>query len=262
MPLVRPRSHQLIAALIAAFAAAFSLCTYAADDAGITPYRPSVSSPAQLPVPGQLELELGILSSKMDDTKRDSLPYQFKLAFNPQWGVLIGGESYVSARDEFGNRERGLGDTTLVLKRAFLVDDKTAFGLELGIKSPTAKDSIGSGKTDYSLNGIFSKDIDRLHMDANLNFTRLGTSEPDTSRTQTGWSASFSLPVADKWGTTAELSGTHRMGAPNTAQLLAALTYSPSNRLTIDCGVAKGLTKASQDWSLFTGIVLPIAKFW
>jgi hypothetical protein len=198
----------------------------------------------------------------MDESKRDSLPYQFKLAFNPQWGVLIGGESYVSARDELGNRARGVGDTTLVLKRAFLIDDKTALGLELGAKLATAKDSIGSGHTDYSLNGIFSRDIDQVHMDANLNLTRLGTSEPETSRTQTGWSASFSLPVAAKWGTTAELSGTHRTGAPSTAQLLAALTYSPSNRLTIDCGFAKGLNKASQDWSLFTGIVLPVAKLW
>jgi hypothetical protein len=150
----------------------------------------------------------------------------------------------------------------VVLKRAFEIDDATAFGLELGAKLPTAKDTIGSGKTDYSLNGIFSKDLGKLHMDGNLNFMRLGAVEVETSRTQTGLSASFSLPLADQWGVTAELSGTRRRGAPNTAQLLTAASYSPSKKLVIDFGVARGLTSASQDWSFFSGAVFPIANLW
>lgn len=232
------------------------------EEAGVLPYRPSVSSPAQLPQEGQLEFELGGLSSKSGDARRDSLPYLFKLAFNPQWGVLIGGEAYVSARDDSGNRARGIGDTNLVLKRAFLVDDATAFGLELGSKLPSAKDSIGSGRTDYSLNGIFSKDMGRLHMDLNLNFTRLGGVDIGTSKVQTGVSSSFSLPIADQWGVNFEWSGTRRTGVDSTSQLLGAFTYSPSKRMTIDFGVIRGLNNASPDWALFTGIVVPVAKLW
>lgn len=177
-------------------------------------------------------------------------------------GVLIGGEAVVSSLDDQGNRERGLGDTTLVLKRAFLMNDDTAFGLEFGVKVPTAKNTIGSGKTDYSVNGIYSKDIGKLHIDANLNFTRLGLVDPGTASTQTGISTSASLAVTEKWGITAELSGTRRRGTDDTAQALAALTYSPSNKLTIDFGFAKGLNKASPDLSLFTGLVMPLAKLW
>ena len=58
---------------------------HAQDGPPITPYRPSVSSPAQLPAPGQLEFELGGLSTKTDDDRRASLPYTFKLGFNEQW---------------------------------------------------------------------------------------------------------------------------------------------------------------------------------
>ena len=242
-------------------ATALSLPAFADDD-GITPYRPSVSSPAQLPLAGQLEMELGGLHAKADDMRRDSLPYQFKLAFNKEWGILLGGEAFVTARDAFGNRERGIGDTSVVLKRALLVDDSTAFGLELGIKLPTARDTIGSGKTDYTLNSIFSKDLGKVHMDANLNFTRLGAIDIDTGRTQSGMSASFSLPIADQWGVTGELSGTRRSGTPHTAQFLTALAYSPSKKLTIDFGVAKGLNDASPGWSVFSGLVFPLAKFW
>lgn len=235
---------------------------HAQDGPPITPYRPSVSSPAQLPAPGQLEFEIGGLGSKSDDERRASLPYTFKLAFNEQWGVLVGGEAYVSSRADGNPRQRGVGDTTLALKRAFPIDDGTALGLELGVKVPTAKDSIGSGRSDYVLNGIYSQDIGVVHMDANLNATRLGAYEPGSGRVQKGWSASFSAPVSDKWGVTTELSGTRRSGQANTTQLLLAASYSPTKRLTIDWGVAKGLNSASQDWSLFSGLVLPLAKLW
>ena len=244
-----------------ALAAIVATKAAAADDDGITPYRPSVSSPAQLPLPGQLEMEIGGLHASDDGARRDSLPYQFKLAFSKEWGLLLGGEAFVTARDS-GNREHGAGDTVVTLKRAFLVDDSTAFGLELGVKLPTARDTIGSGKTDTTLNGIFSKDFGKVHMDANLNFARLGAIEANTGRVQTGMSASFSLPVAEQWGATAELSGTHRSGTLNTSQFLTAMAYSPSKKLTIDFGLAKGLTHASSSLSVFTGLVFPLASFW
>jgi len=251
-----------LAVLIFPLAAALALPAHAAGDDGVTPYRPSVSTPAQLPKPGQLELDVGGLSAKTGNARRASLPYEFKLALNKEWGVLLLGEAHVSARDDSGGQVRGVGDTGIVLKRAFEVDDATAFGLELNIKLPTAKDTIGSGKTDYGVNGIFSKDFGQLHMDANLNFTRLGGIDPDTGRVQTGWSASFSHPFGDKWGGTAELSGTYRSGAQSTAQWLAAATYNASKSLVLDVGLTHGLTGASPDWSFFAGAVFPIATLW
>lgn len=234
-----------------------------AEEAGaVTPYRPSVSTPAQLPAVGQLEYEAGFLSTRQDGGRRDSMPVLFKLAFSEQWGILAGGDAYVSSRDADGARARGLGDTVVTLKRAFVVDDATAFGLEFGTKIPTAKDSIGSGKADFTLNSIYSKDFGKVHMDANANVTRLGEFEAGTSRALAGWSASFSTPVSEHWGATAELSGTHRRGADNTAQVLLAAAYSPSKRVTVDFGAAHGLTSASPDWSLFGGLVVPLGQMW
>lgn len=125
-----------------------------------------MSSPAQLPAVGQLEFEAGLLSARDGGARRDSVPVLFKLAFSPQWGVLVGGDALVSGRDDAGNRTRGLGDTSVELKRAFLIDSASAFGLELNAKLPTARDSIGSGKADYMFNTIFSKDLGRMHLDA------------------------------------------------------------------------------------------------
>jgi hypothetical protein len=246
--------HKLLVLFMLAAAAAPAS---AQSEAGITPYRPSVSSPAQLPLAGQLEFEIGGLSNKAGDVRRDSLPYTFKLAFDEQWGVLLTGESYVSQ-----GGQHGAGDTTLVLKRAYALDGATGIGLELGWKLPTAKDTIGSGKSDFTLNGIVSRDIGAVHMDANLNATRLGAIEPGSGRVQAGLSASFSTPVSEQWGLTAELAGTRRSGAPHTAQLLCAAAWSPGKRLTLDVGVARGLAPASRSWSLFSGLVVPLAKLW
>ncbi|KQX02186.1 hypothetical protein ASC94_05495 [Massilia sp. Root418] len=226
------------------------------------PYRPSVSSPAQLPAPGQLELELGGLASCGGGERRASLPYTLKLAFNEEWGVLLGGEAWVSDREPGAPRLRGAGDTLLVLKRAWNMGEGSALGLELGAKVPTARDGIGSGRADYSANGIVSRDFGSVHMDANLNLTRLGGTEPGMGRMQTGASASFSLPLDGKWGVTAELAGTRRSGAGRSAQLLLAAAYSPDPRMTIDFGLARGLTGAAPDWQFFSGIVLPLAKIW
>jgi hypothetical protein len=157
---------------------------------------------------------------------------------------------------------RGVGDTVLVLKRAWSMGEGSALGLELGAKSPTARDGIGSGRADYSANGIVSRDFGSVHMDANLNLTRLGGAEPGMGRVQTGASASFSLPLDDKWGATAELAGTRRSGAGRSAQLLLAAAYSPDPRMTIDFGLARGLTGGAPDWQFFSGIVLPLAKIW
>lgn len=234
----------------------------AADAGSVTPYRPSVSTPAQLPAVGQLEYEAGLLGTKDGGERRDSIPMLFKLAFSEQWGVLVGGDAYVSARDAGGARARGLGDTTVTLKRAIVVDDATAFGVELGAKLPTAKDSIGSGKADYTLNTIVSKDFGKFHMDANANLTRLGAVEAGSARKQSGLAASFSHELAGRWGATAELSGTHRRGADNTAQLLLAAAYSPSKRMTIDFGVAHGLNAATPNLALFGGLVVPLAQLW
>ena len=231
------------------------------DDDAITPYRPSVSSPAQLPVPGQLEVELGGLHARSDDTRRSSVPYAFKLAFSKEWGVVIGGEAHVWARDDTG-RTQGLGDTTLILKRAWLVDEATAFGAELGAKLPTANDSIGSGRADYTLNTIFSRDIGPVHMDANLNATRLGVFDDGTGRTQIGASASFSGALSDHWGLTGEVSGTHRSGTANGTQVLTAITYSPSKRLTFDFGVARAFRPTPATTQVFAGVVFPLAKLW
>ena len=236
----------------------------AEDDDGppITPYRPSVSTPAQLPAPGQLEFELGGQRQSDGASRRTSPPYLFKLAFNSEWGVLVGGEAYVQTAGDVGRFE-GVGDTNVTLKRAWIVDDATAFGMEFNIKIPTAREPLGSGKTDYEINTIYSQDFGPVHMDANLNATQLGQVDLGSARTQFGGATAFSVALpGGHWGLTGEVSGTHRSGADNGLQFLSALTFSPTKRLTFDVGLARAIRPRPATTSLFAGVVLPLARLW
>jgi hypothetical protein len=227
-----------------------------ADLPGVTPYRPSVSTPAALSAPGWLEVEAGLLRAGTTGTDlRESLPYTLKLAFTPDWGIRVGGEALVRSSDAPGESRTGYGDTSVVLKRRFAVNDHSAFGLELGGTFSTARAQLGSGSgaTDISVNGIYSADLGALHTDLNLTATHLGQITVGESRVQTLVAAALSGNLSTRWSLVGELSGTRQRGADSTAQLLGAASYSPARRITWDGGVAKGLLSGASSWSVFVG---------
>ena len=235
----------------------------AADQPSVTPYRPSVSTPATLSAPGWLELEAGVLRTGIADADpRDSLPYTLKLAFSADWGVRVGGEALVRSTGAQGEASSGFGDTSLVLKRRFAVNDHAAFGLELGASLPTARAELanGSGGTDVSLNGIYSADIGALHTDLNLLVTHLARASADVAREQVLYAAALSGNLSTHWGVVGELSGTRQSGVDSTAQLLCAASYSPARRVTWDGGLAKGVVSGSASWSVFLGVTTLVGR--
>ena len=248
--------HDLLRASLACTAIALCSAACADDATSVTPYRPSVSTPAALSAPGWLEVEAGVQSSHADDpARRQSLPYTLKLAFTPDWGIRIGGEAVVHQVGADGSSVRGGGDTSVVVKRRFGLNDASAFGLELAAKLPTARTGLGSGHTDIGLNGIYSTDFgDNWHTDINLLATHLGGVDAGLSRWQSGWATALSRNLSERWGMVGELSGTHQGGSAATTQALVAASYSVSKAVTIDVGASKGLTTASGGWSVFSGV--------
>jgi hypothetical protein len=232
------------------------------DDADppVVPYRPSVSTPAQLSAPGYLELEAGGLRATGPDsgTSRFTLPYTLKLAFTPDWGIRVGGDAWVRQAAP-GASQTGIGDTAVIAKRRFAVNDATAWGLEVGETFPTARSSLTNGHAT-TVNGIFSSDFaPAWHTDLNLNESHLnGAGRP--SAWQTGWAAAFSHTLTDAWGAMGEFSGTRQAGAASTAQLLVAASWNQSNDAVFDFGTAVGLNDASPHWQLLAGVTVRLGK--
>lgn len=238
--------------------AAFALCTAAVADEGpsVTPYRPSVSTPAALSAPGWLEVEVGVQSSRAQDpTRRDSLPYTIKLAFTPDWGIRIGGDAVVNQVSADDSRVRGGGDTTVVLKRRIAFSNESAFGLEFNAKLPTGRAGLSSGHSDFGVNGIYSADFaDGWHTDINLLATHLGGVDSGGSPWKTGWAVALSRNLTERWAVAGEFSGTHQGGGGRTSQALVAASYALSRAVTLDIGASKGLSAASGGWAVFSGL--------
>src|SRR5215831_10481976 len=121
------------------------------DELKATPYRPTVSNPADLSVPHHFEWEAGGYSEHdSGDARHFSVPYLLKYAFTENIGVLVGGESFVSDRSN-GDTNDGWGDTSVELKLHHALSQATGIGLEAGVTLPTASHDLGSGHTNYTL---------------------------------------------------------------------------------------------------------------
>lgn len=234
------------------------------EEAEARPYRPTISNPAELSAPGWLEVEMGWQRIKGGgDMRRDSFPVLAKLAFSEDWGILVGSELGIRRTDLDNNLYTGSGDTTLMLKHRIPGGrEGSAWGIEAGFKSPTAKDTIGSDKTDYLINGIYSRDFAENHFDLNLNATYIGAIADREGRTQYGWAAAISHNLDDSWGLFGELSGNTRRGTDATAQFMAGASYNYSKRVVFDAGGAWGLNSATPDWSLFVGMTVLLGRLW
>jgi len=251
----------VVATTLFALMLAPSIAAAADDEPAAVPYRPSVSTPAALSTPGWIEVEAGLLREHDGSpASRDSVPTTIKLAFSPDWGVRVGADAWVRQRDDAGQRTSGPGDTAVVLKRRFAVDDASAFGLEAAVVLPTARRGLGDGQAGYGVNGIYSGDFGRWHTDINLVATRAGTVEPGTSRLQWLGAAALSTALDEHWGVVGELSGTNQRGIDSTRQFLVAASYNVSKRLVLDAGAARSLRSGTPTWSAFTGFTWLVGR--
>jgi hypothetical protein len=237
-----------------------------AEITSVMPYRPTVSNPADLPAPGWIEVEGGFNRLRPGDGSHEiSYPFQVKFALSPDFGMLVGGDAFISQTDVFGNQISGRGDTTLLFKHHWALgpeteDDDPMFGIEWGMKAPTARSGLRSGKRDFIINAIYSTQAGGHTIDLNLNATRLGAFEQGTSKTQWGWAAAVSRPLSDKWIVSAEIFGTARHGSSLNHQALVALGYVISDRLVLDIGGTFGLNAAAPDQAFFCGLAFLLEK--
>jgi hypothetical protein len=213
---------------------------------------------------GWLKVDAGLQRSDLGaPTRRDSVPYSLKLAISDDWGIRIGGEGWVRDFDVQDRRVTGGGDTSVILKRRFAVNERSAFGLELGATAPTARAGLhsGSGSTDYAATGIYSTDLGSAwHADLNVGVTRLGSAGPAEGRRQALWAAALTDAVGPRWGVAGEYSGTRRTGASATGQILFAATYSADKRVTLDFGIARGTTAATPAWTMLAGCTVLVSR--
>ncbi len=229
-----------------------------ADDApAVVPYRPTLSTPADLPAPGYPELEAGYLHPRGGDSaRRESLPMTFKLVWDPRWAPWIGTDAQVAERDFDGVTSRSGGETMLALKYKLPLRENVALGWQAGPTLATARMPIGSGKTDWALMGIASANFGDIRVDANVGAVRVGAVDPGQGRVAPNWSVAGSYPLDDRYTTAVEASGSLQRGTGVATNPLAALPYNVSRALVVDVAASAGLSRCAPEGQLATGLTV------
>ncbi len=212
---------------------------FADSDLQANPYRPSVGSPASLPVPEHLEVEFGVANANTSGSNTKTSPLLLKYAFNSSIGLTLGLNPFTQIKTPMDST-KGHGDGSLTLKLAQPVSDGFMMGEELSTTLPIANHQLGTSKANQTINLIASNDFSGFHSDVNVNLTRFGDDQGSgVSQQSFGWSAGISHPLVNKISGGVELSGTEQHGADSTLQVLESLGFNYSNQTVFDIYTAQ-----------------------
>ena len=223
--------------------------------------RPLTTDDAGTVEKGKFQVETGFDSTRQDNHDREispSLTLTYGLLERMDVGI---GSAYLFVRPKEADNENGLGDTELKLKYR-LFDEKDwipAFAMTGNLKIPTASESkgLGSGKTDFGINTIVTKNLSKrwvFHL--NLGYTFTGE---HGANNEFNYAAAAQFILSDKWALVGEIVGGNnfngRKGDDPVSGLLGTY-YLISDNLVWDAGVEIGINKAAPDFRITTGLTL------
>jgi hypothetical protein len=208
---------------------------------------------------GQFQLETGFDFTRQDNHDREispSLTLSYGLLENMDIGI---GSSYLFVRPKEEENEDGLGDTEIKLKYRLLGEKiwMPAFAVAGIVKIPTASDSkgLGSGKTDFGINAIFSKELSkRFVVHLNLGYTFIGEHGADN---EMNYSGAAQFVVSDKWSLVGEIFGVNNLNGHKRDDQISGLigtSYFITEKIIWDAGIEIGMNKAAPDYRLTTGL--------
>ncbi len=233
----------------------------------VNPYRPTVTDPASLTAPGYLEMEIGGADQHggAGTHRAFSTPTVLKLTnLSRRLEYHIGYGGYLHQTGDDGTSATGSGDIVPGLQYLFTAQTPKTYDLAARIeyKIPAATRNLGTGKTDYDLLLLASKDYNStLHGDYNLGIYQLGRASGRGFATQYQASAAFSTKLSDKLTLQDEVYAFSGSRETNTVvSTLHALGYQPARNLAFDAGIDIGLSHAAPKYTLLFGSTFFVGK--
>jgi hypothetical protein len=237
------------------------ICLISVLPSSVYAVRPLTTDDAYTVEKGMFQWETGF-----DFTRRDNHDKVFIPSMTLSYGLLermdMGvGSAYRFVNPSEGKKENGFGDTALKIKYR-LVDQKDwipSFAVSGALKIPTASESkgLGSGKTDFNINTIFTWNLGKgLQLYVNLGQTFIGE---HGANNEFNYSVAGQFFVSAKWALVGEISGVnnfngHKRDDPFSG--LVGFQHTISDNLIWDAGLEIGMSKAAPDFRLTTGLTI------
>jgi hypothetical protein len=228
--------------------------------------RPDVANSAKTVPRGQFQIESGVAYSRertggAPTQYRTSLEATLRAGLTPSLEVRLEGEPVVHQRQ--GESVTNLGDLKLALKYRFLDPPEGSSWPALAVlpyvKLPTARDPIGSERTDVGITGIASFDLPAdFSLDVNGGIAAVGQRDPTGYLVQGSASASLARTVINDVVVFVELfyssrdtrDGRYGLGTG------AGMLYRIGRRAAVDLGVETSLAGQSPDYTVRSGFTI------
>ena len=217
----------------------------------------------------QVEMDVAAYTHARDtadgaDTKTTSVSYgnmNVKVGLTSNIDLQTVFSTYTVERDEdrvAGTREKlsGFGDITSRLKINFWGNDggKTAFALMPYVKWPTAQHRLGNDAVEGGLIAPLAVELPAgWGMGVMTEFDLVRNAADDGYRVDWMNSITFSHDIAGNLGGYFEFVSVITEG-PEIASFDCGLTYGIGQHVQLDCGANIGLTRATEDLTVFGGV--------
>jgi len=223
--------------------------------------RPLTTDDAYTIEKGKFQVETGFDYLRSDNHDREFAP-----TLTLSYGVLermdIGvGSAYLFVHPDEGKNENGFGDSALKIKYR-LVDQKDwipSFAISGTLIIPTASESkgLGSGKTDFNINTIFTWNLSkRWQLYGNAGYTFIREHGADN---EFNYSIAGQFLLSDKWALVGEIVGVNNFNGGKGDDPLSGLLgvqYLMTDSVVWDAGVEMGMNKAAPDFRITAGFTL------
>jgi hypothetical protein len=223
--------------------------------------RPLTTDDAGTVEKGKFQVETGFDFARQDNHDKEFTPsatLTYGLFERMDLGV---GAAWLFFNPAEGERQQGFADTVLKVKYRFLDDQSwmPAFAVSGTVKIPTASESkgLGSGKPDFSINGILTKNLSkRWAVYLNGGYTFIGEHGVNNE-----WSYALAgqFALSDKWALVGEIAGANNFNGRKNDDPLSALLgiqHTFNENLVWDAGAGIGMNRAAPDFRLATGLTL------
>ena len=168
---------------------------------------------------------------------------------------------YMLHRPAAGALESGAGDINLVMK--YLLASEGECSPAFAVKGVAKLDNgdfsrgLGSGDKDYSFFGVASKTFDRFIIHSHLGYAWVGKSQNAALRDISLFGLAVDCALTDACHLLAEINGNRHPDSTATEDprnWLVGISNKLSDKLIWDFAGRGGLSMASPDWSLTTGL--------
>jgi hypothetical protein len=254
----------------------------------VNPGRPTITDTASLTAPGYLELEVGLNYAKGGAGLDYQVTQAFLLKLTDRQGRMefrVSTNGYVLQRTTGGSAAvstpspitgspaiasnsalfaQGFGDTTFGVQHLIVAQTPRTYDLSarLEYKLPTGGANVGTGKSDYNLLFLASKDYsDRFHADYNFDDSFLGHADGPGHVQQAFASAAFTYKLPHGFTIQTELYGYsgNRLNGTNLASGYG-FTYTARPDSVYDGYINFGLTRAAPKYFVTVGHTFFLGK--